>query len=350
MNGDGTPDITLDGSNFPPDDALGKTWGLLVESDNNTIDGVALQNFPYFGIAVGSGYEIDNVNGNRITNNTVDGGGFGVYGISVGAGSLVRAGTTQDTTVSGNTVSGTTFTGIYVGTVGTGSSNTNTTIQQNTFFENSTGIATFPYLAATTRPTNLHILDNHVYANGLGINAMGGACGATGNTVEAEIAHNTLSGNGTGINTNGGTNHGCPGGLSPTSQNHLTVTITDNVSEDERGTGISIFGGTVDANNNTVAATVTGNTVLRSGAFGISVSGGSANYLDASGMEVSTAVANANTVTATLANNRVEGAMYPELLFVAGWSGGKQATIWSMSLSRTTSCVETAAVSGDEGA
>ena len=28
VDGDGTSDITLDGSNFPPDDTFGATWGL----------------------------------------------------------------------------------------------------------------------------------------------------------------------------------------------------------------------------------------------------------------------------------------------------------------------------------
>ena len=139
--------------------------------------------------------------------------------------------------------------------------------------------------------------------------------------VEAEIARNTLSGNGNSISIFGGSNFGCPDGLEPTSQNHLTVTITDNVSEDERWNGLIIQGGSVDANNNTVTATVTGNTVLRSGANGIAVVGGHSNYIDANGMEVSTAVANGNTVTAMLANNRVEGAMWQGLAFLAGDAG-----------------------------
>ena len=46
-----------------------------------------------------------------------------------------------------------------------------------------------------------------------------------------------------------------------------------------------------------------------------------ANYTDAEGMEVTTAVANANTVTATLTNNRLEGAMYAELDVAAGGHG-----------------------------
>ena len=168
---------------------------------------------------------------------------------------------------------------------------------------------------------------------------MSGYCGATGNTLEAEIARNTLSGNGTGINANGGTNSLCgdEGSFSPASQNHLTVTITDNVSEDAGWSDIAIWGGTVDGNNNTVDATVTGNTLL-GGGHGIFVAGGSANYTDADGMEVSSAVANANTVTATLANNRVEGAMYAELHFVAGNTGAASTNMVDLDVQNNIVC------------
>ena len=54
-----------------------------------------------------------------------------------------------------------------------------------------------------------------------------------------------------------------------------------------------------DANNNTVIATVTGNTLL-GGGHGLRIRGGEANYTDDNDMEVTTAVANGNTVTATL--------------------------------------------------
>ena len=158
------------------------------------------------------------------------------------------------------------------------------------------------------------------FDNGIGILIEGGQCGATGNTLEAEIAQNTLSGNGTSIEVQGGRNSSCDAEPpSPASQNHVTVTITDNVSEDARWNGINIQGGSVDANNNTVAATLTGNTVL-GGNHGLRILGGEANYTD-DDMEITTAVANGNTVTATLTNNRLEGAMYAELDVAAGGAG-----------------------------
>ena len=74
------------------DDTFGATWGLVIESDNNAITGFTLRQFPYVGIAAGSGWSMDTVTGNRIANNTVDGGG--IFGIAVSAGST-KAGTTR---------------------------------------------------------------------------------------------------------------------------------------------------------------------------------------------------------------------------------------------------------------
>ena len=125
----------------------------------------------------------------------------------------------------------------------------------------------------------------------------------------------------------------------PASQNHLAVTITDNVSEDALRTGITVWGGTIDSNNNTVDATVTGNTVLRSGGYyGIGVGGGFATYLDDSGMEVSGGEANGNTVTATLVNNRVEGATRWGLSVGAGSSGTVSANTVNVDVQNNLVC------------
>ena len=348
IDGDGTPDITLDGSNIAPN----ASWGFYPDSDNNTITGFALHSFRT-GIAVGAGVRTAAVSGNRITNNTIDGG---VYGVFVFAGLLMQ-GTTSDTTVSGNTVSGTSLTGIlasalytgsaldgtritdnvvgnsdgagifvssssFAGTVSQDMGITNTTIQDNDVSENSwAGIVARIDLNNNAQFTQLRILENHASDNGSGILVQGGQCGATGNMLEAEIARNTLAGNGTGIEVQGGGNAYCGSEepLPPSSQNHVTVTITDNVSEDADWTGINIQGGFADANQNTVTATLTGNTVL-GGNHGLHIQGGSANYTE-DDVEITTAVANGNTVTATLTNNRLEGAMYAELDVAAGGAG-----------------------------
>ena len=315
-------DITLDGSMFPPDDIFGATWGLVIESDNNAITGFTLRHFPYSGIAAGSGWSMDTVTGNRIANNTVDGGG--IFGIAVGAGSAVKAGTTQDTTISGNTVSGITSFGIYVVTISSGSSLTNTTIQQNTVFENGFhGIAAWPYAwgPMATSPTSASLITTPMPMASWGLALVVGSAERQATRWKPRSPAIPCLGIWSALAPGAGLMRGCIGEFEPASQNHLTVAIADNVSEDERWNGINILGGPIDGNNNTVDATVTGNSVLRSGANGILVDGGIANYLDANGMEVTTAMANGNTVTAMLANNRVEGAMWQGLAFVAGDAG-----------------------------
>ena len=358
VNGDGQPDITLDGSNFSPHDTFGRTWGVYVISANNTVSGLTLRNFPNFGIAVlhYTGLGTAPLTGTRLTNNTVVGSRLSIV---VQAGLDDQAGTVRDTAISGNTVSAATSHGIYVltGPVSgstvdgtritenmvshtarfgiilqanytTGGSNlhiTNTTIQHNEVFANgATGLVAQSHGAANSRLTNLHILDNHIHdhADGYGIAVTGGVCGATGSTLEAEIARNTLSGNGNGIAATGGSNSLClsEGSLAAASHNHLTVRITDNTLEDELGSGILIVGGSIGGSDNRVDATVTGNTVLRSGGgSGIGVIGGWATAGDESG------AADRNTVSATLTHNRVEGAAEYGLGLAAGFSGAASA-------------------------
>ena len=381
INGDGASDITLDGSNLTPTTG----WGLSVDSDNNTITGLTLQNFPYGSIFVGAGKgRTTTVTGNRITNNTVVGESIGIL---VFAGFIAK-GTTSDTTVSGNTISGS-FRGIYISVFHTDSSIdgtritdnvvrdnrgagiftltraaaatgdisiTNTTIQGNEVSsesESAWGGITVNFHAANSTASHLRILENHVSTTVPGVSGIlvrGGRCGATGNTVEAEIVRNTLSGSSTSIEVYGGRNNFCSSEepLPPASQNHVTVTITDNVSEDAGWTGINISGGGVDANNNTVIATVTGNTLL-GGNNGINIRGGAANYTDAEGMEVITAMANGNTVTATLTNNRVEGAMYDELYLVAGGPGSASDNTVDVTIENNIVCGSDGSILGQGG-
>ena len=92
IDGDGTSDITLDGSNFSPASTL--NWAFYIDSDNNTITSLTLRSFPS-PILVGAGVRAAAVTGNRITNNMIDGGGTAIF---VFAG-FVMQGTTQDTGV-----------------------------------------------------------------------------------------------------------------------------------------------------------------------------------------------------------------------------------------------------------
>ena len=123
---------------------------------------------------------------------------------------------------------------------------TNTTIQGNQVSGSPwAGIFVLFDSANNSQFTQLRILENHAFDNdSAGIHVRGG-CRATGNMLEAEIARNTLSGNGTNIQVLGATNRFCESEepVPPASQNHVTVAITDNVSEDAGWVGIYIQGG-----------------------------------------------------------------------------------------------------------
>ena len=350
IDGDGTPDITLDGSPL----LLESGWGLYVDSDHNTITGVALQNFPDAAITVGAGARTAAVTGNQITHNTITGGTLGVL---VFAG-VTTTGTVAATTISDNTVSGASFAGILASAAVTGSVLDGTRITDNVVHQNgqagilvelvkrtgetptamrlttttiqgnevaahpAAGIVVWNRFATTSQLTQLRLVENHVFENSVGIRVGGGYCGATGNRLEGEIARNTLAQNLVGIDVLGATNRYCDGETprSPATHNHMTLAITDNVLEEVGWTGIHILGGFVDAHHNTVTATLTGNTV-RGGDHGLALRGGEANYRDDEGMEITSATANGNTVTATLTANRLEGARHTELDVVAGGPG-----------------------------
>ena len=86
IDGDGTPDITLDGSEITPE--IG--FGLFTDSDNNTITSLALQHFSQIAIGIGAGVGTAANTGNQATNNTIGGGTIGilVYAGAFTAGAL----------------------------------------------------------------------------------------------------------------------------------------------------------------------------------------------------------------------------------------------------------------------
>ena len=275
------------------------------------------------GIEIASLYTGSSLDGTQVTDNIVrdsDGGGIMVRPRPFIGGAPEDTSITN-TTIQGNEVSGNPWAGIFVQF----RSGNNSTI------------------------TGLRILENHAFENGAGILVQGGRCGVTGSTLEAEVARNTLSGNHVSVNVEGGLNAYCSSEepLPAASQNHVTVTIADNVSEDAGSHGISIVGGIGDANNNTVTATLTGNTLL-GGNHGIFIRGGEANYIDGD-MEVTTAVANGNTVTATLTNNRVEGAMYAELHFTAGGPGSASDNTVDVTIENNIVCGSDGSIWGQGG-
>ena len=266
IDGDGTPDITLDGTDLPT-----AANGLVVPSSNNTVNGLTLTNIPNVGIIV-----IDlvtdltanppnpPVTNNTVTNNTVTGGKFGIlvqagYSIEISGTLYTGAGTVSNTTIRGNTVTATATVGIAAFTDYAGSTITKTTVEQNEIYANDgDGISVWSEGDNSTLAdsiTGLTIRDNHVYDHdaGIGIAVTGGFCGGSYNRVKATISGNTLARNGNAtssfpdISAGGGSNSsaaGCTANPQPTTTgNRLEVDILDNTSEDTPYTGISVFGG-----------------------------------------------------------------------------------------------------------
>ena len=300
VNGDGTPDITLDGTDTPTG-----TDGLVITAADITVKGFRLTNMKDIGIHVLHRTTLNrSVSTTQITQNTVTGG---THGILVQAGEGSTAGSLSATTIRANTVTGTSAVGIGVVTKVADSSLTATTIEQNEVYANAGhGIAAWseaenPEPTPVNSLTGLTIRDNQIHdqTTGSGIAVTGGFCGGRYNRVQATVTDNTLSKNGQAntfpaIAVTGGSNAGsaCATPMPDTKQNHLTITLTHNISEDPPDVGLAVTGGTTNANENTVTATLTGNTVWRSGVAGLAVTGGMDSADD-------------NTVTATLTDNLV---------------------------------------------
>ncbi len=303
IDADGTSDITLDGTGLPTD-----AHGLTITSSHNTIAGLTLTHMPNVGIWVFSLGEGVTQRGNRITNNTITGGAYGILLQAGATGSGDVVGTLSDTRVDGNTVSETTTVGIAVLTAAPGATLTDTIVEENEVF-NNTGQGIAAWAQADNAPTltdsltSLTIRDNHVHnqTTGNGIAVTSGYCGGGYNRVKAEIVGNTLVDNGQAdifadIAAGAGTNASAVGCTVPapntTTGNHLDVTITDNRSADTPDRGIFVYGGFESSDLNSVTATVARNAVWRSGTAGISVLGGGSN-------------SDHTTVTATLNDNLI---------------------------------------------
>ena len=309
IDDNGSPDITLDGGTGGTGLASG-THGLFVLSSHNTITGLRLTNIPGTGIILwhtttGLLSLATTMTNNTLSANTVTGG---TYGLVVQAGDGTTAGAVSQTTLRGNTISGTSQAGIAVFTKVAGSTISTTTIEQNEVYDNdSHGIAVWSEAANTARTnsiTGLTIQDNHIHdhTGGAGIRVVSGLCEGDHNRIQATISDNTLSTNGKAdsfadIEVSAAVTSGCASTPTDTTQNHLDVTIEDNVSEDTPHIGIAVSGGVKSSDTNTVTATVARNAVWRSATAGIRVVGGA----DSSDSNAVTATLNDNLIARTTA-------------------------------------------------
>jgi hypothetical protein len=233
LNGDGVPDITLEGAALPVA-APPVAAGILVVSSHNAITGLQVQHFP--------------------------------VGIRVRAGDFTTPGTVTDTTVTNNIVAESKIDGINVRTGDVADSLVaHTTLTQNEVINNARfGIVIVANLSAAGSDTQIAhttITDNEVMGNGAhGIFIL--SLGDHNVLSDATLARNTVSGNTfLGIYV--------IGGYAGADDNTLDVRIRDNTVADNGSRGILVLAGQDNSSNNHVVAGIEENTLERNQVFGI---------------------------------------------------------------------------------
>jgi hypothetical protein len=247
LDGDDTPDITLEGAAFP---AASSFAGLAVFSSHNTITGLCVQHFP--------------------------------AGIGVVAG-LTGPETIKHTTVKNNIVADSTINGIVVLTGDApGSVLADTTITHNLVMNNAgLGILVLANLSAAGSDTDIAhttITDNEVTGSGV-----------YGILLQSQGDHNILSHATLARNTVSGATFvgiSIAGGFNGADHNTLTVDLKDNLVTDNGVEGIDVLGGGNNSSNNRVVARIRGNTVARNQRFGIAATTGFNEFPGASNNNV----------------------------------------------------------------
>ncbi len=342
VNGDDTPDITVDGSaltsdvidvfsshntvknlrvlapnlpNLAPFSSPGVAGIAIVPSlavATTVTDNTIAHNILTGSIIVAAGCDVLNnrTSINATTNkhalvrdNTVVGGPFGILAFNFGDQNVIT-----DLTIAGNTVSGTTgLPGIIVtggwqnpfDGHGAADNRVDVLIKDNTSTGNNVpgdiagmDILGGLFLASHNRVT-AQVLNNTVTNNiGAGMSATAAAePGSSDNSLDIIMRNNTVTGNSL---------PGGPGGIEvlgggiSSSSNHVTADLIDNIITDNNGVGIDARAGLINGSSNRADVQVRGNTItgnsLPGGAAGISVVGG---IIDSSG----------NQITANLLDN-----------------------------------------------
>ncbi|MGE0827126.1 MAG: right-handed parallel beta-helix repeat-containing protein [Candidatus Binatia bacterium] len=322
VNGDDTPDITIDGAAVTfPFDVIG------IVSSHNTVKSLRVLALPNCGergaisitttldvattvtdntiahnslncmIMVGAGFDefhggqsINNVTikHTRVQNNTVSGSLlFGILTFSFGDQNAIT-----DLAITGNTVSGTEGRAIrvtggwpnfYVPDDGASDNLTEVTIKDNLLTGNSVGPGNVAGIFITASSNNYNLgTRNQVYAQllnnritdntGAGIIAAASEVeGGADNYLDVTIKGNTITGNSNPGDTAG---IGILGGLflSPSSQ--VNAQILSNTIADNNGNGITVGSGFENSSHNDVAVTIRDNTLENNAGVGILTYGG----------------------------------------------------------------------------
>jgi len=349
LNGDGVPDITLEGGALPVAAPPVAAAGLLILSSHNTITGLRLQHFPT-GIRVRAGdfttpgivehtrvtnnivadSKIDglfvatgNVPGSRVAHTTLtqnlvmNNARFGVLVAANLPGAVSGSDTQIDhTTITDNEVTGNRVYGLYLLSVGDNNVLSDTTIARNTV----TGNAFF------------------------GINVNGGFNGADNNTLDVDIKDNTVTDNGlAGIRVVAGQDN--------SSHNHTEALIRGNTVERHQSYGIGTFAAqgvalfpTGISNHNVLDVRIEQNTVKEQAGGGITVCGGLGSPDGRTG-----AVADNNQVSAIVKHNTVEGNANRGIELCAGGPGTANSNSVEAWVTHNTVCNNGTDIIGEGG-
>lgn len=401
LNGDNTPDITIDGSGFTfVGDAISAD-GLSLFSSRNTVNGLRIQNFPEGGVVIASFNTSAPADANVLSHSLIRNTKIGV---AVQAGTVLTpfiAGAVTNTRISANNILNNTAVGIDVFTNGAPSSViSGTTISQNQVTNNpNTGIVlqtngpTFPLGAASTI-TQTSITDNTVTQNGVGVNifpfrgdnytltdsliarntlskntlaiSLVGGSQANSSTVSALIENNTIT-----ENANAGKSSGIyvGSGFSSSSSNHLNVIVSKNTLKNNDGHAITVVGGQQNSSNNTDNVVEVSNNliedttidgILALGGFESSTaqptdtsagnivnltvnkntirrSGRNGISLSGGGSTTSTPADN-NQILATVTDNTVEQSTNVGIILLGGTTGGANNNRVTAKVRRNTAC------------
>ncbi len=337
LNGDGVPDITLEGGGLPVFAPAVAAAGILVLSSHNTINGLHVQHFP-IGIQVRAGgfTTPGTVTHTTVTNNLVT--GSKIDGINVRTGNVPDSRVAHTTLTQNKVINNTRFGIIVVANlsgVGSYTQIAHTTITDNEVKENGVhGIFMFS-LGAHNDLSDATIAYNTVADNtAFGIYAIGGYAGAEDNTLDVCIRGNTVTANGRGIIVLAGQDN--------SSHNHVVARIAENSLEQNQVFGIEAVAanGAADfttgiSEHNVLDVRIERNMVESQTGVGILVAGGIGSP---NGRE--DAVANNNQNNAIVTHNVVEGSTEPGLgmSLVAGAAGLSSSNILNVQAAHNTIC------------
>jgi hypothetical protein len=323
LNGDNTPDVTLDGVAL-----TSPASGVEVLSSGNTVNGLTVRNFPDIGILVlhlpASGPPIAN---NVVSHNIVEKGIAGIQ-VSGGGGIAEPPGSISNTTITDNHVSLASNNGIAVITDSPNSSITETLIANNTATNNTHGGIFIGASAPGSTIDGAFIFNNTATNNKrFGIHVLANETDPGSTIADTTIRDNEIAGNerfGILAESFGGRGNFITSLVIDKNEVH------DNVNHDDppkSSAGIVLNAGVCGGREHVMEATISENMLDRNGnpgsaTTGIFVSGGGN-----SGCAAGAPAATLNRLTVTIDRNTLRDEKGSSLTVLGGQSDATDNTV-----------------------